>query len=243
MSHRPEELLVDVVAGLLAGAGHVAVGAHSPIPAAAALLARERAQGELRVSILGSRRHSFFTDGSRELFDCAGQGRIDAFFLGGPQIDGSANINRIGIGGYPQSERRFPGSFGAAYLYFVVPRVILFQPEHSTRTLVPRVDFVTAPGVSPEGVYRPGGPVALVTGRCVFSFDRAAARFRLESVHPGQTVEDVRENTGFDYDLADAVGTTAEPEPETLALLRGELGEAIAETYPGFAARVLGIAA
>jgi glutaconate CoA-transferase subunit B len=121
--------------------------------------------------------------------------------------------------------------------------VILFQPEHSTRTLVPRVDFVTAPGVSPEGVYRPGGPVALVTGRCVFGFDRAAARFRLESVHPGQTVDDVREHTGFDFDLADVVATTPEPDAETLALLRGKLGRAIAETYPGFAARVLGIGA
>ena len=105
----------------------------------------------MRVSLLGSARHNFFTDGGRELFDCAAQGRIDAFFLGGAQIDGAANVNLVGIGGYPRSEVRFAGSFGSAYLYFLVPRVILLQPEHTTRTLVSRVDFVSAPGRQPAG--------------------------------------------------------------------------------------------
>ncbi len=93
------------------------------------------------MSILGSRRHSSFTDGARELFDCAGQGRIDAFFLSGGQIDGGANINLVGVGDvadYPRAPARFPGSFGSAYLYFVVPRVILFHSEHTPRVLVPR---------------------------------------------------------------------------------------------------------
>jgi glutaconate CoA-transferase subunit B len=242
MSYRPEELMITAIAGLLERASHVAVGAMSPIPAAAALLARERSGGRTRVSVLGSAKHNFFTDGGRELFDCAAQGRIDVFFLGGPQIDGAANINRVGIGGYPQSEARFPGSFGSAHLYFLVPRVILFQPEHSLRTLVRRVDFVSAPGVSPAEVYRPGGPVALVTGRCVFSFDRAAARFHLETVHPGHTVEDVRANTGFDFDTAETVQATPEPDTATLVRLHGDVGQELAETYPAFAARVLGIA-
>ena len=243
MSYRQEELLITAIAGLLEGADHVAVGAASPIPGAAALLARARSGGRLRVSLLGSEQHNFFTDGSRELFDCAAQGRIDAFFLGGAQIDGAANINLVGIGGYPRSEVRLAGSFGSAYLYFLVPRVILFQPEHSTRTLVSRVDFVSAPGVSPAGLYRPGGPVALVTGRCVFGFDRGAGRFRLETLHPGQTLQDIRDNTGFGFEVPDPVPPTPEPDPATLALIRGEIGRAIGETYPAFAARVLGDAA
>ena len=145
---RPAELLIDVLAGMLAGLGHVAVGAASPIPGAAALLARARAGGRLRISLLGSERHNPFTDGNVELFDCAAQGRIDAFFLGGGQIDGAANVNLVGIGGYPQSRVRWPGSFGAAYMYFVVPRVILFREEHTPRVLVPKVEFVSAPGTS-----------------------------------------------------------------------------------------------
>jgi glutaconate CoA-transferase subunit B len=243
MSYRPEELFITVIAGLLEGANHVAVGAASPIPGAAALLARARSGGRLRVSLLGSEQHNFFTDGGRELFDCAAQGRIDAFFLGGAQIDGMANINLVGIGGYPRSQVRFAGSFGSAYLYFLVPRVILFQPEHSTRTLVSRVDFVSAPGVSPAGVYRPGGPIALLTGRCVFDFDGGAARFRLATVHSGQTVQEIRDNTGFEFEVPEQVPTTPGPDTETLALLHGEVGRAIAETYPVFAANVLGHAA
>ena len=122
------------------------------------MLARERGRGRPYVSLLGSRRQSFFTDGGRELFDCAGQGRIDVFFLSGGQIDGEGNINLVSIGDYAQPKVRFPGSFGSSYLYYVVPKVILFRLEHTRRTLVEKVDFISAPGTSPDNVYRPGGP-------------------------------------------------------------------------------------
>ncbi|MGH6943776.1 MAG: CoA-transferase [Geminicoccaceae bacterium] len=241
--YRTEELLIDVLAGLLEGLRHVAVGSASPIPGAAALLARERSNGRMQVSVLGSERHNPFTDGARELFDCAAQGRIDAFFLGGGQIDGKANVNLVGVGGYPQGAVRWPGSFGSAQLYFLVPRVILFREEHTRRVLVRRVEFVSAPGTSPANVYRPGGPHALVTGRCVFRFVRRRARFALQSVHPGHTLEEVEENTGFAFDVPGEAATTPPPSPETQALIRGPVGQAIAETYPRFAERVLGIAA
>jgi len=235
-----EELLIATVADMLTGLGHVAVGAQSPIPGTAALLARARSGGGLRVSMLGSETHSPFTDGGRELFDCAAQGRIDAFFLGGGQIDGQANINLVGIGDYPETKVRFPGSFGSAYLYFLVPRVILFREEHTARVLVPKVDFVSAPGVSEENTYRKGGPHALVTGRCVFDFDDAAKRFRLQSIHPGHTVDEVREHTGFNFDMPDDVLETPAPDASTLALLRGDVAEAVTERYPAFAAKVFG---
>ena len=83
-----EELLADVIANLIGTSRHVAVGNASPIPAAAAILTRERGRGTPYVSLLQSRKHNFFTDGGRELFDCAAQGRIDVFFLSGGQIDG-----------------------------------------------------------------------------------------------------------------------------------------------------------
>ena len=202
---RDEELLADVICRLIGDVRHVAVGAASPIPATAALLARERANlnnnsGRPYVSLLGSRAHTFFTDGARELFDCAGQGRVDVFFLSGGQIDGEGNINLVSVGDYDQPKVRFPGSFGSAYLYYVVPKVILFRVEHSRRTLVPKVDFISAPGGSADNVFRPGGPIALVTNRCLFDFDRERRRFRLASVHPGHSVAEVIENTGFDFD-------------------------------------------
>ena len=191
LDFRDEELLADVICRLIGDVRHVAVGAASPIPATAALLARERGGGKPYVSLLGSRAHTFFTDGARELFDCAGQGRIDVFFLSGGQIDGEGNINLVSVGDYDKPKARFPGSFGSAYLYYVVPKVILFRVEHSRRTLVPKVDFISAPGGSPDNVFRPGGPIALITNRCLFDFDRERRRFRLASVHPGHSVAEV----------------------------------------------------
>ncbi len=133
---------------------------------------------------------------------------------------------------------RFPGSFGSAYLYFLVPRVILFREEHSPRVLVPRVDFVSAPGISAPEVYRPGGPYALVTGRALFSFDKAKACFRLESVHSGESVESIKAATGFAFDLAGDIGETPAPDAATLSLIRGPVREAISEVYPRFAANL-----
>ncbi|HVV61047.1 MAG TPA: CoA-transferase [Pseudolabrys sp.] len=238
---RDEELLADVIAGLIGDVRHVAVGNASPIPATAALLARERGRGRPYVSLLQSRKHNFFTDGARELFDCAGQGRIDVFFLSGGQIDGEGNVNLVSTGDYAHPKVRFPGSFGSAYLYYVVPKVILFRTEHSRRTLVPKVDFISAPGGSEDNVYRPGGPIALITNRCLFSFDRARKRFRLQSVHPGHTVEEVIENTGFDFDKPATVPETPAPSPATLTLMRETVAPQLAEVYPQFAAQVFGV--
>jgi glutaconate CoA-transferase, subunit B len=235
-----EELLASVIADLIGDVRHVAVGNASPIPATAALLARERGSGRPYVSLLQSRKHNFFTDGGRELFDCAGQGRIDVFFLSGGEIDGEGNINLVSIGDYEHPKVRFPGSFGAAYLYYVVPKVILFRTEHSRRTLVPKVSFVSAPGSSPDNVCRDGGPIALVTNRCVFSFDKAQRRFRLESVHPGHTIEEVAEHTGFAYEQPAIVAVTPAPSAETLRLIRQVVAPELAEVYPQFAARIFG---
>ncbi|HUN45885.1 MAG TPA: CoA-transferase [Stellaceae bacterium] len=238
----PDEILIDVVLRLIAGAKHVAVGANSPIPAAAAFLAQRLGGGRPHVSLQQSPKHNLFTDGGRELFDAAGQGRIDVFFLSGAQIDGEGNINLVAVGDYAHPKARFPGSFGSAYLYFVVPRVILFRTEHSRRTLVPKVDFISAPGVSPPNVYRRGGPVALVTPLCHFGFDKARGRFTLESVHPGHTVEEVADNTGFEFDRPAAVPVTPSPKPETLDLLRRTVAPELQTLYPQFAARVFGLA-
>ena len=236
------ELLITVIAQLLRDCRHVAVGASSPIPGAGALLARMRSREPMRVTVLGSLRHEGFTSGGVELFDMAAQGRIDAFFLGGGQIDGQANINLVGTGEYPKSEVRWPGSFGSAYLYFLVPRVILFREEHSRRVMVPKVDFISAPGVSEAGVHRLGGPYAMLTELGLFSFDRNRRRFRLDSVHPGRSVEEIRDNTGFEFDCPSRVPFTSPPDPETLAGIRNSIRSQIAETYPRFASR-LGMAA
>ena len=239
---QPEEHLAVAIARLIldpaaAPVRHVAVGAASPIPAAACLLLQRQGHA-IRLSLLSRRSGNPFTDGTRELFDLTGQGRIDLFFLGGGQIDGQANLNLIGTGDWPGTAVRFPGSFGSAYMYMMVPRVILFREEHSPRVLVERVDHVSAPGTSPPGVFRRGHAQALVTGKCVFAFHPDRARFSLASLHPGETVAGIRAATGFAFDVADDVPTTPEPTEAELALLRGPVRDEMLETYPEFCARV-----
>ncbi len=234
-----EERLIGAVARLIMDpaappARHIAVGAASPIPAAACWLVKKLGH-PVRLSLLHRPTGNPFTEGTRELFDLAGQGRIDLFFLGGGQIDGQANLNLVGTGDWPGRTARFPGSFGSAFMYFMTPRTILFREEHSRRVLVPRVDIVSAPGTSPPGVFRRGTAQALVTGRCVFGFD--GARFSLASIHPGETRESIRDNTGFDYEDTDA-DFTADPSPAALDLMRGAVCDEMVETYPEFCRRV-----
>jgi glutaconate CoA-transferase subunit B len=232
LSIAKEERLAVAIARLIGDARHVAVGAASPIPATGAFLLQQK-NPSLRISLLQKRTGNPFTEGSRELFDLAGQGRIDVFFLGGAQIDGEANINLVEAEG-----RRFPGSFGSAFMYFAAGKTILFREEHSPRVLVRKVDYVSAPGWSPPGVQRHGGPAALLTGKALFLWQKDKRRFRLESVHPDASPEEVKAGTGFDYDTPAAVPQTAAPTSEELDLIRGPVARVITENYPGFAQRV-----
>ena len=87
----------------------------------------------------------------------------------------------------------------------------------------------------------PGGPFALVTNRCVFAFDKAARRFNLASVHPEESLDSITEHTGFEFTSPPDVAQTPAPTDTELALLRGAVGEEVAEVYPAFAERVWNI--
>lgn len=233
-----EEFLAVTLAGRVAGSKHLVVGANSPIPACAALLTQAQSATttapKAEVTILGSREFMQFTDGGKELFDYAAEGRMDAFFVGGGQIDGQANINLVGVGDYPGTKLRLPGSFGSAYLYHLVPNIVLFRKEHSCRVLVPRVDFISAAGSSPANHYRVGGPRWLVTELVVMEFIAAKARFVLHSIHAGHSIEEVLDRTGFEFDYSPDPSTTPRPTTDQLAQLRGPVREALAPVYPDF---------
>jgi len=96
------------------------------------------------------------------------------------------------------------------------------------------VDFVSAAATTPE-VKRRGGPHALLTNLALFDFDRERGGFRLRSVHPGYTAEDVRERTGFTYESPATVPATAPPDRATVELIRGRIRDELAECYPEFA--------
>ncbi|MEP3247630.1 MAG: CoA-transferase [Sneathiella sp.] len=232
--------LICFISNLLKDCNHVAVGASSPIPGAAALLARQMWNAPRHINILGSVKNNFFTNGAQELFDCAAQGRIDAFFLGGGQIDGGANINLMGRGEYPHQKPRWPGTFGSAYLYFLIPKVILFREEHTRRVLVDKVDFISAPGTSDETVYRQGGPYGLLTNKAFFRFQKDTKRFRLVTVHPGSSLEDILDNTGFAFDYDKTVPVTSKPDTALLDMLEQDVSKSVGEIYPQFAQSLFG---
>src|SRR6185436_13167420 len=100
--------------------------------------------------------------------------------------------------------------------------------EHSTRTLVRKVEFISAAG----------NPQALLTGKALFAWQKDKRRFRLESVHPGISRGEVLQSTGFDFDCPDQVAATREPGKQELELLRTKVRAEIAPNYPEFAARV-----
>lgn len=233
-------LLIGVMARLLEGRRHVFVGGNAAVSAAATLLARALSNGRMDVTMLGDNRYWYSNDDFGEVFHDAANGRYDATFFGGGQIDGQANINLVGIGEHGHFDVRWPGSRGTPMLYMAIPNTILFSTDHTLRAMVERVSFISAPGTSPPGVWRPGGASSLVTPRCLFSFDKEAGRFTLQSVHPGHDAEEVRAHTGFDYDTAETLGTTPPPSEHMLDALESQVCGDLDAVYPQFAQRLRG---
>lgn len=135
----------------------------------------------------------------------------DVFFVGGMQIDLEGSTNLIGLkGGDGQLSVRGPGSIGTTSIGTLASNVILFSPEHSPRRFVETVDFVSVPGWKRRSsVGLEGGPNLCVTSKAVMDFKNE--RMRLRSVHPGLTVEEIVESTGFPLLLPDKVQTTPPP--------------------------------
>ena len=80
----------------------------------------------------------------------------------------------------------------------------------------------------------------MITSLCVFIYDRDNHRFRLNGLLPGATLEEVRDNTGFDFDCPDDIGDIPPPEADRVDLIRTRVAGEIAETYPEFARDRLG---
>jgi glutaconate CoA-transferase subunit B len=224
-----DEMMACVIARSLRDGERVGVGVNSPIPAAGVLLAQRTHAPRLRFRLPGVDGAVAFL-GSKEFFDFAQRGRLDVFFLSGVQIDRRGRINMHVLGDYERPRRRFPGAFGSAVLYSVVPRVILFRTEHSPRVFVPEVDFVTASGT----------PDRVVTPLAVLGFDRDAGGLALDSYHPGQSVASVRAATGFDLPVGAGVHETPAPTGAELRVLREEVYPLLGDAYPAFVRRMTG---
>jgi glutaconate CoA-transferase subunit B len=153
------------------------------------------------------------------------QGAVDVSFIGGAQVDRFGNLNTSYIGGAKSVETRLPGSGGACDLACLGRRHIIVM-NHQARRFVPRVDYITSPGYgngcgwrAQKGLPR-GGPSAVITTLGVLRFDSRTCEMMLSSTHPGVTVEQVCQNTGWPLKVADDLTETPAPTAEELAMIR-----------------------
>ena len=133
-------------------------------------------------------------------------------FLRPAQVDGGGNANTSRILGADGSVVRLPGGLATADVFRILPRVVLYLPDHRVRALPGHVSFVTGAGGGDE-LAGTSGPVALVTDRAVFRFDADGAR--LESIHSGEEIDDVVAATGFAFAAGRPIVT---PEPSRTEL-------------------------
>ena len=155
-------------------------------------------------------------------------GRVDLGFLGAAEIDQYGNVNSTVIGDYFKPQVRLPGSGGANDIASLAKRVVIIVP-HQARKFPRRVQYVTTPGYldGPGARERAGlrgaGPVRVVTTLAVMGFDAETRRMKLESLHPGVSLDDVRRNTGFEFPVDEPLVETPAPTSEQLRLLREEI--------------------
>lgn len=164
--------------------------------------------------------------GITDAFLLAQRGFLDVGFIGGAQIDRHGNLNTSAIGGsYDKPKVRLPGTGGANDIISLCREVIILT-VHEKRRFSDTVDFITSPGWLSGGEARRrsgllfGGVRRVVTTLGVFGFDRTTRRMRLEALHTGVSVDEVKANTGFEVLVSDTLTTTKPPSEEELGILR-----------------------
>lgn len=152
-------------------------------------------------------------------------GHVDVGFLGAAQIDRFGNLNSTVIGDYRQPKVRLPGSGGANDIGSLAKRFIVMMAQDARR-FVERLDYLTTPGYvdGPGGRERVGlprgGPSAVITNLGIYRFDDETKAMRLDTYHPGVTIEEVDANVSFDLAIPSDVRETTPPTESELEILR-----------------------
>jgi len=153
-------------------------------------------------------------------------GRVDVGFLGAAQIDKLGNINTTVIGGsYNAPRTRLPGAGGAPEIATAAKEVAIIL-KHSKRAFVEKLDFVTSSGYfenangNGRGPKRGRGPTTVISDLGIIVSDPATNELVLRSVHPGISVEQVKDATGWELKTAARVEVTQTPTAAELAMLR-----------------------
>jgi len=166
------------------------------------------------------------------VMSCAQLGFVDYAFLGAAQMDMYGNLNTTVIGDHAAPKVRLPGSGGGNDAGSLCRSTIILM-RHDKRRFVEKLDFLTTPGYltgpgarEKAGLPAGSGPHRVISQLGVMDFDDETKRMRLISVHPGVTVEEVVENTGFELLIRDEVSETRPPTEAELKLLREEIDSA-----------------
>ena len=244
--YNPLELMICIAARQLEDGSSTVVGTGAPC--AAAMLAQKTTAPNLLimfeaggiapqlptmpVSVGDSRTHwkAIMASSMSDTMAITARGLIDYAFLGGAQIDAHGNLNSTFIGNdYDKPKVRLPGSGGACDLGTNCWRTIIMAP-HEKRRFTEKIDFITTPGYLTGGDARekaglpPGtGPYKVITDLAIMGFDNPDRRMEVESLHPGITLDQVQENTGFELLVKKDLAVTEQPDESTLTILRKEV--------------------
>lgn len=241
MKYNESELLAVLLSREVRDNEVSACGALSHIPASGLLLAQATHAPNAELIILNSVFNPFRT--SKQFHYLAQRGDLGLFFASGVQIDRHGNYNLHQIGTDPdRPQMRFPGGYGGGMIYYGARRTVVFRTEHTVRSLVEKVDYISAAGSSAPDVLRYGNPSKVVTPKATFRFDKDAEQLRLDTVHPGYTLDDIRDSTGFDLGAVTNAGITPAPTDDELQALRGPVRTKMIETgtYAEWARKTLG---
>ncbi|MFC0530033.1 CoA-transferase subunit beta [Phytohabitans kaempferiae] len=243
-----DELMVAVLAACFDNDDQVCNGLSSFIPVCAIQLARmthapdlvwiagaagvDPGEVELTASTFEAplwRDSVMYLEHYAEFWDYAASDRfLLKFCAGAAQIDAYGNTNNSVIGRWDRPKVRLPGTAGLGDMGSLGKQLIFWVTDHSTRTLVERVDFRSGIGYLNGGGERArlglrGGPSLVVTNLAVFDFEPGSERMRLASVHEGVGVDDVLAATGFTPVVPADVPRTPAPTAEQVRLIRDEI--------------------
>ena len=165
-----------------------------------------------------------------DIMETCQRGMMDFTFLGGAQIDAYGNLNSTMIGtDYAHPKVRFPGSGGANDLASLCWRMLVVT-NHDRRRFVPKLDFITTPGYltgpgarEAAGLPAGTGPYRVITDLAVLGYHERTKRMEVLSLHPGITLAQVQEATGFDIGTREPLSTTTPPSELELRILRDEV--------------------
>ena len=151
-------------------------------------------------------------------------GRVNLGFIGGAEVDRFGNLNTHWVeeGG---KKTRLPGSGGAADIATLAQRCIIIMNQERRRFL-PRVHYVTSPGYGDGGAWRArkglkgGGPSRVITSMGIFSFDPETREMVLSTLHPGTTLEQIQQQTGWSLRVAEDMQPTKSPTAAEIAAVR-----------------------